>query len=100
MQLRPTPSTPVRYIVNDIEPQLLQYYEDTWGVPFPLDKMDQIAYPSKGGAMENWGLITYGEDLLLYDETQSGADEKEVAVLVNAHENAHMWFGDIVTCEW
>ncbi len=88
------------YAVNEVEPPLLQYYEDTFGYPFPISKMDQIAYPSYGGAMENWGLIVYAEDLLVWDEVLSGAREQESAAAVIAHENAHNFFGDLVTCQW
>jgi len=42
--------------------QILQYYNDYFGVPYPLPKLDQIAVPGGfGGAMENWGGITYYE---------------------------------------
>ncbi len=88
------------YFLNEIEPRIIEYYEGLLGLDFPLDEMDQIGYPTKGGAMENWGLITYNEELVLYDESQTGAFEKENAVFYMTHENAHMWFGDLVTCEW
>ena len=42
------------------------------------------------------GLVVYAEDLILYDEAQTGALEREDAIIVNAHENAHMYFGDLV----
>ncbi len=42
--------------------QILQYYNDYFGVRYPLPKLDQIAIPGGfGGAMENWGGITYFE---------------------------------------
>ncbi len=40
--------------------------------------------------------MVYAEDLILYDEAQTGALEREDAIMVNAHENAHMYFGDLV----
>ena len=52
------------------------------------------------GAMENWGLITYRETLLLYDEEKSAITNKESVTDVIAHELAHQWFGNIVTMKW
>src|SRR4029077_18959936 len=48
--------------------QILEYYNDYFGIPYPLPKLDQIAIPGGfGGAMENWGGITYYETGLLFD---------------------------------
>ncbi len=88
------------YPVNEIMPSLLQYYEDTFGYPFPIAKLDQISYPSYGGAMENWGLIVYCEDCVVWDEVLAGADDIEGIASIMAHENAHNYFGDLVTCQW
>ncbi len=83
-----------------IGPELIAFYEQTFGIPYAMPKMDQIAYPSKGGAMENYGLITYEEAGLLIDETQTGAQQKRRVITLQAHENAHQWFGNLVTCKW
>ena len=81
--------------------QILQYYNDYFGLPYPLPKLDQIAIPGGfGGAMENWGGITYFESALLFDPKNSSADTKESIYEVLAHEMAHMWFGDLVTMAW
>jgi len=81
--------------------QILQYYNDYFGVPYPLPKLDQIALPGGfGGAMENWGGITYFESTLLFDPKNSSADTKQNIYEVLAHEMAHMWFGDLVTMAW
>lgn len=57
---------------------------------------DQIALPDfNAGAMENWGLITYRETALLYDESFSSNSNKERVATIIAHELAHMvpfWF--------
>src|SRR5213594_2884071 len=81
--------------------QILQYYNDYFGVPYPLPKLDQIALPGGfGGAMENWGGITYFESGLLFDQKNSSAETKQNIYEVLAHEMAHQWFGDLVTMAW
>jgi aminopeptidase N len=81
--------------------KLLEYYNNYFGVPYPLPKLDQIAVPGGfGGAMENWGGITYYESSLLFDPKSSSDDTKQDIFAVLAHEMAHMWFGDLVTMAW
>src|SRR5712691_10522920 len=81
--------------------QILQYYNDYFGVPYPLPKLDQIAIPGGfGGAMENWGGITYYESALLFDPKKSSAATRQRIYEVLAHETAHQWFGDLVTMAW
>jgi aminopeptidase N len=81
--------------------QILQYYNDYFGVAYPLPKLDQIALPGGfGGAMENWGGITYYESKLLFDPRSSSAETKQDIYEVLAHEMAHQWFGDLVTMAW
>lgn len=81
--------------------RLLDYFNDYFGIPYPLDKLDHIAVPDfAAGAMENWGAITYREAALLFDETSSSANTKQRIAEIVAHEMAHMWFGDLVTMEW
>src|SRR6266496_1926932 len=89
-----------RYAV-EATAQILQYYNDYFGVPYPLPKLDQIALPGGfGGAMENWGGITYYESALLFDPKNSSTETKQNIYEVIAHEVAHMWFGDLVTMAW
>ncbi len=50
--------------------RILAYYNEYFGVRYPLPKLDQIAVPNAFatfGAMENWGCITYIDTALLYD---------------------------------
>lgn len=85
----------------EVTAQILQYYNDYFGVRYPLPKLDQIALPGGfGGAMENWGGITYYESSLLFDPKNSSAETKQIIYEVIAHEMAHMWFGDLVTMAW
>ncbi len=44
--------------------------------------------------------MTYGEPFILWDPESGSATEKELAASVAPHELAHVWFGDIVTCDW
>lgn len=80
---------------------VFDYYETRFGIDFSLPKMDMIAIPNFGtGAMENWGLITYRETNLLYDENDSSESSKQRVAQVVAHEMVHQWFGDLVTMKW
>ncbi|TRY76931.1 hypothetical protein TCAL_10622, partial [Tigriopus californicus] len=62
-----------------------------------LEKIDLIAPPSKGGAMENWGLNTFGENLLLIDPLSSSDKDRRLALQVVSHELTHQWFGNLIT---
>ncbi|XP_044251595.1 aminopeptidase N [Drosophila takahashii] len=82
-------------------PKVLQYYEQLFGIKFPLPKVDQIAVPDfSAGAMENWGLVTYSESLLLYSAEYSSQEDKQELANTVAHELAHQWFGNFVTMNW
>ncbi|XP_068625539.1 aminopeptidase N-like [Battus philenor] len=88
------------YAAN-IGPRVLSYFERWFNVTFPLPKQDMIAIPDfSAGAMENWGLITYRETALLYDNHESSFLNKERVAEVIAHELAHQWFGNLVTMKW
>lgn len=79
----------------------LRFYEDYYGRPYPGDKLDLLAIPDfASGAMENLGAITFRETALLVDEASATHAELERVADVVAHENAHMWFGDLVTMAW
>ena len=80
---------------------ILRYYNDYFGVKYPLPKLDQLATPGGfGGAMENWGGIIYNEGALLFDPRNSSENTRERVFAVIAHEVAHQWFGDLVTMAW
>lgn len=85
---------------NEIAAKSLEFYDDNFGVPYPLEKLDQVALPDfEAGAMENWGLVTYRESMLLAGKTATLDTKKGVALTV-AHELSHQWFGDLVTMQW
>src|SRR5437867_4266953 len=81
--------------------QILKYYNDYFGAPYPLPKLDQIALPGGfGGAMENGGGVTYCECARLVHADNCSAETKQDIYEVLAHEVAHQWFGDLVTMAW
>ena len=85
---------------NKIAKEALDFYDDLFGIPYPLPKMDQVAIPDfEAGAMENWGLVTYREACLLADENTPKSHQEYVATVIT-HELSHQWFGDLVTMKW
>ena len=86
----------------DAAAELLPYYNDWFGLPYPLPKLDLVAGPGQSqffGAMENWGAIFAFDHDLLLDPGASQADRQSVYIAI-AHEMAHQWFGDLVTMAW
>jgi uncharacterized protein (TIGR02118 family) len=86
----------------EVESHVLPYYNEYFGVPYPLPKLDLIAVPGnfEAGAMENWGAITFIDDGLLFDPATSDAATRERIHVYVAHEMAHQWSGDLVTMAW
>ena len=81
--------------------KLLAWFNDYFGVKYPLPKLDLIAVPGGfGGAMENWGGITFFESRLLFDPATSADTARRPIFGIIAHEMAHQWFGDLVTMAW
>jgi puromycin-sensitive aminopeptidase len=79
----------------------LKFFANYYGIPYPGDKLDLIAIPDfAAGAMENLGAITFRETALLADDKTASRAELERIADVVSHENAHMWFGDLVTMRW
>jgi aminopeptidase N len=80
--------------------KILPYYDDYFGVKFPLPKLDHIAIPGGfGGAMENWGGITYNENIVIL-RPNATLGQKQNSFSIVAHEMAHQWNGDLVTMGW
>ncbi|ONK80890.1 uncharacterized protein A4U43_C01F22890 [Asparagus officinalis] len=85
----------------DVAVKTLDIYKTYFAVPYSLPKLDMVAIPDfAAGAMENYGLVTYRETALLYDDRHSAAANKQRVAIVVAHELAHQWFGNLVTMEW
>jgi aminopeptidase N len=82
----------------EVTQQVLPYYTSYFGLPFALPKLDQVAVPGvRGGAMEDWGLISYIELAILFAPERSEESVRRGVYSVMAHEIAHQWFGDLVT---
>jgi len=87
----------------DATAEILPWFNDYFGTPYPLPKLDMIAAPGQSsffGAMENWGAILYFEPLLLVDPARSSQSDRQAVFEVIAHEVAHQWFGNLVTMHW
>jgi puromycin-sensitive aminopeptidase len=86
---------------NEVGRFALDWFAEYFGIPYPEQKLDHAAIPDFGpGAMENLGLVTYRETLLLLDPATAAHDERLAVAETIAHELAHMWFGDLVTMRW
>ncbi len=83
--------------------RLITYYNDYFGQPYPLPKLDMIAGPGSSqffSAMENWGAIFYFEPTLLFDAKRGSVSSQQAIYTTVAHEIAHQWFGNLVTMRW
>jgi len=93
-----------RYLERDAEElftltqQGLAFYGERFGIAFPQERYDQVFVPNMGGAMENWGCVTWS-DSSVYRSTPTYVD-RGLRAMVLLHEMAHMWFGDLVTMRW
>jgi len=85
----------------DIATRSIDFYDEYFGVKYPLPKSDHVALPDfSSGAMENWGLITYRESCLLADPELTPESSRRFIATVIAHELSHQWFGNLVTMNW
>jgi aminopeptidase N len=80
---------------------LLRYFNDYFGLKYPLPKLDLIAIPNGSvSAMEHWGAITFRENYLLFDPRKDAPSARRGIFALIAHEIAHQWFGNLVTMTW
>ena len=80
---------------------LVKQLGDYFALPYPFPKLDLVAVPDfAAGAMENPGLVTFREEIILLDPAHPSPQSKRFEAVVIAHELAHIWFGDLVTMKW
>ncbi|KAE8884831.1 Puromycin-sensitive aminopeptidase [Phytophthora fragariae] len=84
----------------DVATKALSFFTESFGIPYPLKKLDMVSIPDFLGAMENWGLVTYTETYLLVDPKLSSHEIKADAARAICHELSHQWFGNLVTMDW
>jgi len=86
----------------EVTAEILTRLEHYFGIPFPYEKSDQVAIPitSGFGAMENPGMVTYGQTMILSDPARDTTNRQRDYASTAAHELAHQWFGDLVTTAW
>ncbi len=84
-----------------VTPTLIELLENYFGTPYPYEKLDQVVVPltTAWGAMENAGLIAYGDFLLSRKDQETELRERTQASVME-HEMSHQWFGDLVTTAW
>jgi len=81
-------------------PGIIEAEEKYYGFGYPFGKIDLAALPDfSAGAMENAGLVTYRDWLLLLDRSSTPQAVRST-FNVEAHELAHQWTGDTVTLHW
>lgn len=87
------------YVLKTV-PAMVNALEDYFGIAYAFDKLDLLAAPDfAAGAMENAGLVTFLDSVLLVDEG-SPLQARRSYTEVTVHELAHQWFGDLVTPQW
>ncbi|MFN8191171.1 MAG: aminopeptidase N [Nocardioidaceae bacterium] len=82
----------------DLTARGLAFFGERFGQRFPQERYDQVFVPNMGGAMENWGCVTWTDAVLF--RTAPTYAERAMRAEVLLHEMAHMWFGDLVTMRW
>ncbi|NMO18068.1 M1 family metallopeptidase [Pyxidicoccus fallax] len=84
----------------EVTPQILAALEDYFGSPYPYEKLDVIAVPLLGGAMEHPGLVTFNSRSILSKPEEDTLQRQRGFSGTQVHELAHQWFGNLVTMQW
>jgi len=92
-------SAEAKYAV-ETTPAIVNLLEGYFGIPYPYDKLDEVAIPLAGYAMEHPGLVTYGARIIIEEPEHDTLQRQRVWVSIASHELAHQWFGDLVTTAW
>ncbi len=83
-----------------VTPEILGHLERYFGIAYPYEKLDVMAIPLFGGAMEHPGLVTFNSGLILSKEKEDTLNRQRGFYNVQTHELAHQWFGNYVTMAW
>src|SRR4029079_6101228 len=80
--------------------QGFDWFHEHFGVRYPFgNKYDQLFVPEyNAGAMENAGCVTMNEQYVFRSKVTDARYERRGLTIL--HEQAHMWFGDLVTMRW
>ncbi|CAD24886.1 GLUTAMYL-AMINOPEPTIDASE [Encephalitozoon cuniculi GB-M1] len=90
----------------EVGKRCLEYFSEYFGVGYEFPragsaKIDMVGIPNfSSGAMENWGLITFRRESLLYVPGKSNVEDMKNVAGTVCHELGHMWFGNLVTMSW
>ena len=74
-------------------------FEEHFGAAYPFTDYAQVFVPEfNAGAMENAGCVTLRDEYLYRSRVTAASYEGRDNTIL--HEQAHMWFGDLVTMTW
>src|SRR5215510_1879509 len=104
-------ATPIRFVIprgragelgyaREVTPRVVAALEEYFDMPYPYGKLDVAVVPRYWGTMEHPGIVALGQPLTLIKPAEEGLHRKISYVSIAAHELAHYWFGDYVTCRW
>lgn len=81
-------------------PRMVRFFSERTGVPYPYAKYAQVFVADFiFGGMENVSATTLTENIL--HDRRAAPDVADQADSLVAHELAHQWFGDLLTCrDW
>ena len=93
-----TPASEIQDATNSFRDtkDIMGFFEEEIGVPYAWAKYDQICVNDfVEGGMENTSATTLTDSTLFQADTGNLRDSDSLI----AHEMAHQWFGDLVTCK-
>ena len=78
-------------------PQMIEFFNRRIGTPYAYAKYAQICLPDFNGGMENSSATSMTDSILADPIAHAERDADDIV----AHELAHQWFGDLLTCrDW